>query len=185
MPNKWLGWTPDRDEIIPEGPMREPSKPSVQGFDGSEAQPRGLFPIIQGKEENPRSVVDTIEKARGPAPSKPSEPPNDSAQAHAHDILADLSGRPAACSPTCYEIEPGKWIHHPWDGCETPIRGSAEPIIPACADCGCAGKVCSRCWLCAKVHCRCLPKNSRPVAVTASDRTLVETLILLSEEAKS
>jgi hypothetical protein len=30
---------------------------------------------------------------------------------------ADLPTRPATCSPTCYEIEPGKWIHHAWDGC--------------------------------------------------------------------
>jgi hypothetical protein len=31
-------------------------------------------------------------------------------QAHKPVILAVLSGRPAACSSTCYEIEPGKWI---------------------------------------------------------------------------
>ena len=50
-------------------------------------------------------------------------------QANKLDILATLSGRPATCSPTCYEIEPGKWIHHPWDGCKTPVPGR-EPYLP-------------------------------------------------------
>jgi len=35
------------------------------------------------------------------------------------EILAVLRNRPATCSPTCYEVEPGRWIHHPWDGCLT------------------------------------------------------------------
>ncbi len=35
------------------------------------------------------------------------------------DILAFIRNRPATCSPTCYEVEPGRWIHHPWDGCTT------------------------------------------------------------------
>lgn len=81
-------------------------------------------------------------------------------QANKRDILATLSGRPATCALSCYEIEPGNWIHRPWDGCKTPMRESREPIIPARADCGCAGTVCSRCWLCAEVHCRCLPKTT-------------------------
>jgi hypothetical protein len=41
-----------------------------------------------------------------------------------------------------------------------PIPKSAEPIIPTRADCGCPGPVCRRCWLCAEVHCRCLPKTT-------------------------
>jgi hypothetical protein len=95
---------------------------------------------------------------------KPKAALNDSllarVQANKGDILAVLSGRPANCSLTCYEIEPGSWIHRPWDGCKTRIREFAEPIIPARADCGCAGTVCSRCWLCAEVHCGCLPKGT-------------------------
>ncbi|MCL5670251.1 MAG: hypothetical protein M1423_02995 [Acidobacteria bacterium] len=34
-------------------------------------------------------------------------------------ILAFIRSRPASCSLTCYEVEPGRWIHHPWDGCST------------------------------------------------------------------
>jgi hypothetical protein len=37
---------------------------------------------------------------------------------------------------------------------------STEPIVPSRADCGCAGPVCRRCWLCAEVHCRCLSKTA-------------------------
>jgi len=83
-------------------------------------------------------------------------------QAHKGDILAVLSGRAATCSPRCYEIEPDKWIHRPWNGCKTLIsaRRSVAPIIPARADCGCAGTVCSRCWQCAGIHCQCLPKTA-------------------------
>jgi len=29
-------------------------------------------------------------------------------------------GRPATCRASCYEIEPDRWIHHPWDGCTPP-----------------------------------------------------------------
>jgi hypothetical protein len=60
-------------------------------------------------------------------------------QAHKPDILAVLSAVPAACSPTCYEIEPGKWIHHPWDKCETcltPDRGKLTQSESACGHCG-------------------------------------------------
>jgi TubC N-terminal docking domain len=76
-------------------------------------------------------------------------------RAYKPDILAALSGRPATCASSCYEIEPGKWIHRAWDGCKTPMPESAEPIMPARADCGCPGSVCSRCWLCVEVHCQC------------------------------
>src|SRR5579862_4531246 len=74
-------------------------------------------------------------------------------QGHKSDILAVLSGRPATCSLTCYEIEQGKWIHHPWDDCKTPVP-SREPHVPSRADCGCDGAVCSRCFLCPE-HCHC------------------------------
>lgn len=35
------------------------------------------------------------------------------------EILRILSNRPPTCAETCYEVEPGRWIHHPWDGCVT------------------------------------------------------------------
>jgi hypothetical protein len=28
-------------------------------------------------------------------------------------ILEALRNLPATCAPSCYEIEPGYWIHHP------------------------------------------------------------------------
>ena len=47
-------------------------------------------------------------------------------QAHKQDILAILSARPATCSATCYEIDPGKWIHHTWDGCKTCLASQSS-----------------------------------------------------------
>ena len=32
--------------------------------------------------------------------------------------------RPVTCSPSCYEVEPGKWIHRPRAGCTTVMRES-------------------------------------------------------------
>lgn len=78
---------------------------------------------------------------------------------HKPDIIRALSVRPATCSPTCYEIEPGRRIHRPCDGCKTPLLEPIEPIVPTRADCGCDGPVCRRCWLCAE-HCSCLPQGT-------------------------
>ena len=72
-------------------------------------------------------------------------------QANKRDILAALSGRLATCALSCYEIEPGKWIHHPWDDCNTVVP-SREPYLTSRADCGCDGAVCSKCFLCSE-HC--------------------------------
>lgn len=82
----------------------------------------------------------------------------DGLREHKPEIIRALASRPATCSPSCYEIEPGRWIHHPWNGCRTPLPESAEPTVPTHADCGCSGPVCRRCWLCVE-HCRCLPKG--------------------------
>jgi hypothetical protein len=60
---------------------------------------------------------------------------------HKLEIIRLLSVRPPACAPSCYEIEPGRWIHHPWDGCRTPITELAEPIVPTQVDCGCPGGI--------------------------------------------
>lgn len=65
------------------------------------------------------------------------------------EILAALSRRPATCSPTCYEVEPGKWIHHPWDGCQTftkPAPPSKRWTPGPCWHCR-GGKTC-RCIVC-------------------------------------
>jgi hypothetical protein len=71
---------------------------------------------------------------------------------HKAEILRALSACPATCGVTCYEIELGRWIHHPWDGRNIPMS-SREPYVPSRADCGCDGRVCLRCFLC-PMHCR-------------------------------
>lgn len=40
-------------------------------------------------------------------------------KAHKPDILAALRNRPATCAASCYQVDPARWIHHPWDGCKT------------------------------------------------------------------
>ena len=37
-------------------------------------------------------------------------------------ILEAVRNRPATCSPDCYEVESGVWIHRPWTGCTTVSR---------------------------------------------------------------
>jgi hypothetical protein len=59
-------------------------------------------------------------------------------KANKRDILAFLSGRPATCALSCYAIEPGKWIHHPWDGCTTvklEAQGSRQHVQITCWHC--------------------------------------------------
>ena len=58
---------------------------------------------------------------------------------HKPEIIRLLSARPQTCAPTCYEIEPSKRIHHPWDGCKTCL--TPQPENPT-------GKVESVCWHC-------------------------------------
>lgn len=72
-------------------------------------------------------------------------------KAHKHEILAVLSARPAPCSRNCYEIEPGKWIHHPWDGCKTCLTPLPEKppqkVESICWHCNGEGACpCSTCW---------------------------------------
>jgi hypothetical protein len=35
------------------------------------------------------------------------------------ELIATLRAKPATCAESCYEIEPGRWLHHPWNGCTT------------------------------------------------------------------
>lgn len=64
------------------------------------------------------------------------------------EILEELRRRPTACAPSCYEVERGRWIHHPEVGCRTPVscptpiavwqsecphcQGAGECSCPAC-----------------------------------------------------
>jgi len=46
--------------------------------------------------------------------------------------------RPEACAADCYEVEPGVWIHHPWNGCTTIKPDVGEPMR----------KAREVCWMC-------------------------------------
>jgi hypothetical protein len=53
-------------------------------------------------------------------------------------LLQTLRSRPPSCSPHCYEVEPGVWIHRPWAGCKT---CKATPTAPG-------REVSVTCWHC-------------------------------------
>jgi hypothetical protein len=53
-------------------------------------------------------------------------------------ILEALRSRPATCATSCYEIEPSRSIHHPWNGCTTIQPEASEPLQ----------KVQKTCWHC-------------------------------------
>ncbi len=72
-------------------------------------------------------------------------------KAHKAEVLAVLKGRPATCAASCYQIEPGRWIHRPWDGCKT-----ISPVPPA-------RQVERECWHCqGKGQCRCIACDPGP-----------------------
>jgi hypothetical protein len=87
-------------------------------------------------------------RAIGP-PSLPRDqarPLLESLRQHRPEVLAILRKRPATCSSTCYEMEPGRWIHH--DGCKTSPRHI--PSIPQaeCHHCDAKGECeCPACTL--------------------------------------
>jgi hypothetical protein len=65
-------------------------------------------------------------------------------------ILEALRGRPATCSPDCYELEPGIWIHRPHTGCITikpEASGSQRKVAVMCWHCqGEKRCTCIACW---------------------------------------
>jgi hypothetical protein len=86
-------------------------------------------------------------KAIGPAtlPKEQALPLLERLREHRSEVLAILSQRPATCAASCYELEPGRWIHRPGHGCRT------IPPTPA------ATKVESQCWHCKGLKvCRCI-----------------------------
>jgi len=64
-------------------------------------------------------------------------------------ILEVLRNRPGTCSADCYEVEPGVWIHHPWNGCTT-IQPEADALRKVAVTCWhCQGEkrcACMACW---------------------------------------
>ena len=65
-------------------------------------------------------------------------------------ILEILRNRPSTCSPDCYEVEPGVWVHRPWARCTTikPEAGEAQRRVSVtCWHCrGEKTCGCSACW---------------------------------------
>jgi hypothetical protein len=62
-------------------------------------------------------------------------------------ILEALRSRPATCAASCYEIDAGRWIHHPWNGCTT-IQSKADAPLH---------KVQETCWHCrGEKECGCI-----------------------------
>lgn len=68
---------------------------------------------------------------------------------HKPGILAVLRNRPATCAASCYEIELGNWIHHPWAGCATvPSAKRADGAHSKCKHCDGKGECnCLACTL--------------------------------------
>jgi hypothetical protein len=67
---------------------------------------------------------------------------------HKPEILDALLRRAASCASSCYEVEPGCWIHHPWQGCKTVPPGRSPQVFKrVCWHCG-GAKVCGClvCW---------------------------------------
>jgi hypothetical protein len=70
------------------------------------------------------------------------------------DILEALK-RPERCAASCYQVEPGYWIHRPWDGCKTIQPAQAERRLERkCFHC-CGSGAC-RCVACGRKG-SCLP----------------------------
>jgi hypothetical protein len=61
-------------------------------------------------------------------------------RAHKPEIIRVLSVRLTTCAASCYEVEPGRWIHHPWDGCKTPFLPRAANPVPQSECRHCEGK---------------------------------------------
>lgn len=74
---------------------------------------------------------------------------------HKPEIIRLLATRPATCAETCYEIEPGRWIHHPWDGCKTMVPRPPNAAQEAEQPCWhCAGKGACDCIKCGNYRAR-------------------------------
>jgi hypothetical protein len=65
-------------------------------------------------------------------------------------ILEALRSRPVTCAASCYEIDAGRWIHHPWNGCTTiqpEVGGQLHEVQEMCWHChGQKRCDCIACW---------------------------------------
>jgi TubC N-terminal docking domain len=103
----------------------------------SELQRRGVIVAVEGDTLSlkPKRALDDTLLARV-REAKPA-------------ILEALRNRPSTCSPDCYELEPGIWIHRPWAGCTTSKTESFEPRKVSVTCWHCRGEkscACVACW---------------------------------------
>jgi TubC N-terminal docking domain len=104
----------------------------------TELQRRGVFVAVDGDTLclKPRRALDDSLLARV-REAKPS-------------ILEVLRSRPATCSPDCYEVEPGVWIHEPHTGCITTRGQNEKPwrqVYVMCSHCQGERRCnCMACW---------------------------------------
>jgi hypothetical protein len=145
------------DDILKDRPR--PKQPQISEPEPLEPPKAGLPTVPDATEQG--GLLPEIGEERQPKQKKTSE----TKKRHRDRLLEfgpavpkEVPSRPATCGPTCYEIEPGRWVHHPWRGCTTPAP-EWQPVTPTEPDCGCSGAPCSRCWLCPE-HCRCLPEGT-------------------------
>jgi hypothetical protein len=125
--NKWLTWQPG-EKTLSETPQSEPSKITKADSDGFDGYPQGniqeLAVAPAQEADAPANVPPGVGEPElsgnlsGHTPTKPAEIPR------------LPSGRPVTCSATCYEVEPGKVIHHPWDGCRTSSKTAPRESSP-------------------------------------------------------
>lgn len=79
---------------------------------------------------------------------------------HKPEIIRLLAARPPMCAEACYEIEPGRWIHHPWNGCKTIVPRPPKADQKAGQTCWhCAGK-----GVCDCISCGCYEARMEWVA---------------------
>jgi hypothetical protein len=103
----------------------------------SELSRRGVMAVVDGNtlRLRPKSALDDVllDRIRNIKPA----------------VLEALRKRPATCAPSCYEIEPGRWVHHPADGCWTQPSSGPENILTAqCRHCDGNGECeCPACTL--------------------------------------
>jgi hypothetical protein len=65
------------------------------------------------------------------------------------EILAVLRRHPSTCAPSCCQIGPDRWVHHPWRGCTTRplLEDRLGPVVDV--DCWhCHGSKLCRCIAC-------------------------------------
>jgi hypothetical protein len=103
-----------KPQIIENAAVQEPTKPTKPPASkgARDLQPsRRARESFQGalpyeKKENEKRVTDPYQELVRATLTKASD----------QRILEVQRSRTAMCSPDCYEVEPGRWIHHPWNG---------------------------------------------------------------------